>query len=214
MTPMVTTLSTNSAVAAAIVCVGILLQAETSISDRDRAIILNNDGVKALDVGNFGLAIQRFEEALKVSPGYDIARANLTCVRSEFKKNLDNESMMAELRTEIFFHFPDQANRGKLEMLIKLSGRDPKSFEDRITMAQECQNKANYIGAYVECLEALKLRKNDARTRKSLVEIIHLLDKPGLDSCVEIAKKTAAPFLNQPAEPDSYSLTPKNGTRP
>lgn len=47
----------NSAVAAAM-CAGILLQAETSISDRDREIILNNDGVKALDVGNFGLAIQ------------------------------------------------------------------------------------------------------------------------------------------------------------
>ncbi len=36
-------------------------------------------------------------------------------------------------------------------MLIKLSGREPKSFDDRIAMAQECQNKADYIGAYVEC---------------------------------------------------------------
>ncbi len=39
MTPKLTRLSTNSAVAAAIVCMGILMQAETPVSERDRAII-------------------------------------------------------------------------------------------------------------------------------------------------------------------------------
>ncbi|MBA3993370.1 MAG: hypothetical protein C0469_07570 [Cyanobacteria bacterium DS2.3.42] len=213
MTPKLTRLSANLAVAAAIVCMGMLMQAETSVSDRDRAIILNNDGVKALNAGNFNLAIQRFEEALKVSPEYDLARENLAIVRREHGQSLDNESKMWELRREVFFGVTDHTSLGKLEMLIKLSGREPKSFEDRIALAQECLNKADYIGAYVECLEALKLRKNDARTRKSLAEIIHLLDKPGLASCVEIAKKKAAPFLDQPAEPDSYRLMPDNGTR-
>ena len=35
------------------------------LADQSQVISLNNDGVKALNAGNYQLAIQKFEEALK-----------------------------------------------------------------------------------------------------------------------------------------------------
>ena len=46
-------------------------------ADNNQVIELNNDGVRALNSGNVQLATQKFEQALKLDPTYQLARENL-----------------------------------------------------------------------------------------------------------------------------------------
>ncbi len=46
-------------------------------ANSNQAALLNNDGVKLLNSGNFAGAIQKFEEALRMDPNYSYAKENL-----------------------------------------------------------------------------------------------------------------------------------------
>jgi hypothetical protein len=60
--------------------------------------------------------------------------------------------------------------------VIELLGKNPRSFEDRLALADDCVNKNELNGAVVEYRAALKL-KDDATTHKKLADVYHRLNE-------------------------------------
>lgn len=60
--------------------------------------------------------------------------------------------------------------------VIELLGKNPRSFEDRLALADDCVNKNELNGAVVEYRAALKL-KDDATTHKKLADVYQWLNE-------------------------------------
>jgi TonB family protein len=146
--------------------------------DLEKAIQLNNDGVKALESSNFPFSVEKFRESLKANPTYRLARQNLAI-------SFNNEGLQSRrdapkaLRLFHMASFVDSDNlttEQNMNGVIELLGKNPRSFEDRLALADDCVNKNELNGAVVEYRAALKL-KDDATTHKKLADVYHRLNE-------------------------------------
>lgn len=72
-----------------VVCGLIWLLASPSCGAEGQAALMNNEGVSALNQGNFKLAIEKFQGALRVDPNYKYAKDNLSVA---YNPNATNKS--------------------------------------------------------------------------------------------------------------------------
>ncbi len=146
--------------------------APAPIRSDTRKVNLNNEGVRALNRGEFKTAIENFEESLKMDPTYAVARSNLSIAYNNLGlhlKDKPNESIKM-FHKAVYLQSNNQTSRSNLDAIISILGSDPKKFEDRVALADAAKNEHDWVGAIVEYRAALAI-KNDADVHAKLADV-------------------------------------------
>ena len=132
----------------------------------------NNEGVKALSAGDYSLAIQKLEAALKLNPDYAMARMNLAIAHSNLGLQLRSnpKEALREFHKALFLNGSNEVTQKNAAGMIKALGKNPDSFDDRVQLAQDARTSGDFVGAIVEYNAALKL-KDDRKIHEALGQI-------------------------------------------
>lgn len=152
--------------------------------DPDQVVRLNNDGVNALNAGNFPLAIQRFNEALKVDPNYKLAKDNLAITYNNYGLQLRNnpKEALKQFHQSLFLNRNNATTRQNLDGIVRIMGRNPGDFKDRVELGDQARLSGDFTGAIIEYSEALRL-KDDAKIHVKLGEVYRVCDQ--IDNAIE-----------------------------
>lgn len=141
---------------------------------------LNNEGVIALKVSNYPLAIRKFNEALKLDPEYRLAKLNLVIAYNNYGLQLRSipQEALKQLHQALYFDRGNPITLANVNGIIKLMGKDLSSFEDRVALGDEARqpHNADFVGAILEYWQALKL-KDDPAVRAKLGDAHRALDE-------------------------------------
>lgn len=135
-----------------------------SFAASERVVSLNNDGVNALKSSNYPLAVQKFQECLKVDPSYKLAKENLAICFNNWGISLQGSPAQAiDKFHKSLFYSPDNATAVQnLEVTIQNMGKNPRSFADRVELGKAARRSGDLEGGIVEFAEALKLKEDPA----------------------------------------------------
>ena len=148
-------------------------------ADSNQVIELNNDGVRALNSSNVQLAIQKFEQALKLDPNYQLARENLAIAHNNNGLQLRNNPKAAikEFHQAIYLNPKNTTTQSNLSGIISMMGKHPNSFADRVQLGDDARHSGDMIGAIIEYSEALKI-KDDRNLHLVLGDLYRIQDNP------------------------------------
>lgn len=155
----------------------LVVQTDTAFaySDTPRdAINLNNIGVNKLNKGDVDSAIVHLNNALTISPEYEMAKSNLSIAYNikANKKVADGDYEPAlHLFEKARFLFP--ANQKGFENhnhLLKLMGFDPDSAVDRVSLANQAIIRGDFEAFVVEFKEALEIAKEKISSKQEVSE--------------------------------------------
>lgn len=170
---------------------------------------LNNKAARAIKTGEFATAIAILEDITKKKPNYTFAKENLTTAYNNQGLKLahtDVELSAAQFRKALFYSSPQQnATRANLNVVLKSIGKDPESDTVRIGIADELRQKGDYKGAFVEYMEAMRLKKSPEAQQK-ISEILALIEAEKKNDPTSVAEQIASsstPSTNPVAEPRS-----------
>lgn len=150
----------------------------SAFADQNAVIGMNNEGVKALNAGNFALAIQKFEAALQMDKSYQLARENLAIAHNNYglqlAKSNPNEALK-QFHQAYYLNKTNATTAQNVEGILRMLGKDPRDFKTRVTMADQARGSGDFIGAIVEYAEALKL-KDDPKIHIKLGDVYRVRD--------------------------------------
>jgi len=148
-------------------------------ADNNQVIELNNDGVRALNSGNVQLAMQKFEQALKLDPTYQLARDNLAIAHNNSGLQLRNNPKAAikEFHQAIYLNPNNSTTQSNLAGIISMMNKNPHSFTDRVQLGDDARHSGDIIGAIIEYSEALKI-KDDRNLHLVLGDLYRVQDNP------------------------------------
>jgi tetratricopeptide (TPR) repeat protein len=141
-----------------------------------QAARLNNEGVKALNAGDFDTAIRNFQEALKVEPSYSYARDNLAVAYNNKALKLPSEQAIKYFHLALATSPKNATTSQNLDEVIKSLGKDPNSFKDREELGKQCRLNQDFDGAIVEFQAALRI-KNDGKLHAALGDVLRVRDR-------------------------------------
>jgi tetratricopeptide (TPR) repeat protein len=158
--------------------IGVVSWQGSALADSNQVINLNNEGVKALNTGNFPEAVKCFQKALSVDPNYQLARDNLAIAHNNYGLQLKNnpKAALKEFHQALYLNPANATTQGNVEGIIKMMGKNPRSFADRVALANDARHSGDFIGAIIEFLEALKI-KDDPKIHMNLGEVYRVLDQ-------------------------------------
>jgi TonB family protein len=133
--------------------------------------MLNNDGVKALNARNFRVAIDKFRQALKKNPAYEYARDNLAIGYNNYALTQEPKEAQSFFHKALLLGPNNTSTRDNLNVVFKdLKKGVFNRAEDRVRFGDELLAKKDFVGAYVEYSEALRL-KQDASIKAKLASV-------------------------------------------
>lgn len=143
-----------------------------AFADQGQIINLNNEGVKALNASNFQAAISAFEGALKLDPTYKLARQNLAIAHNNYGLQLRNnpKEALKQFHKALYLDLTNTTTMANVEGIIKMMGKNPKSFADRVELGDQARASADFIGAIIEYSAALQL-KDDPKLHIKLGDV-------------------------------------------
>ena len=148
-------------------------------ADNSQVIDINNDGVKALNAGNVQLALQKFAQALKLDPSYQLARDNLAIAHNNYGLQLRSNPKAAikEFHQALYLSPGNATTQSNLAGIITMMGKHPNVFADRVALGDEARHSGDLIGAIIEYTEALKI-KDDRGLHLILGDLYRVQDEP------------------------------------
>ncbi len=149
-----------------------------AFADQNAVIGMNNEGVKALNAGNFALAIQKFEAALQMDKTYQLARENLAIAHNNYGLQLaksNPQEALKQFHQAYYLNKTNATTAQNVEGIIRMLGKDPRDFKTRIQMADQARKSGDFVGAIVEYAEALKI-KDDPKTHINLGDVYRVRD--------------------------------------
>lgn len=141
-------------------------------------ISLNNEGVKALNAGNYQLAIQKFEQANKLDPTYTLAKENLAIAYNNYGLQLQNNPVEAIkwFHKSLALNANNATTQGNLNTIVQMLGKNPNNFKDRVEMGRAARLQGDFDGAIVEYAAALRL-KDDPKLHADLGDVYRVRDR-------------------------------------
>ncbi len=148
-------------------------------TDNNQVIEINNEGVKALNAGNTQLALQKFEQAVKLDPSYQLARDNLAIAHNNYGLQLQNNPQAAikEFHQALYLNPGNSTTLSNLTGIITMMGKNPKAFADRVALGDQARHSGDMVGAIIEYTEALKI-KDDRNLHMTLGDLYRVQDNP------------------------------------
>ena len=130
----------------------------------EQVVSLNNDGVNALKANNYVLATQKFLACLKLDPTYKLAKENMANCYNNWGISLNNNPSQAieKFHKSLFYGRDNLTASQNLEEIIKKLGKDPHSFDDRVSLGKQARLAGDFEGGIVEFAEALKIKDSPA----------------------------------------------------
>ena len=141
-----------------------------------QAALLNNEGVKALSANNFQLAIQKFEEALKVEPSYSYAKENLAVAYNNYALKLPPAEAIKYFHKAMALNPSNTTTAQNLDSVVQALGKNPHSFKDRAELGKAARRAGDFEGAIAEYQSALKIQ-NDAKLHIELGDLYRIRDR-------------------------------------
>lgn len=156
------------------------------------AVVLNNEGTIELEIlrkqrnegrpvsnAQWQAVFDKFDKALKLTPDFDEARANLAIAHNNKALALSNrESALAEFHRSLFFDSGNSTTEANLNVVLKAMGRHPASFADRVELGDRAALHKDWISAVVEYRAALRL-KDDSTVHTKLARAYRRLGDTG-----------------------------------
>lgn len=150
----------------------------SAFADANAVIGMNNEGVKALNAGNFALAIQKFEAALQMDKTYQLARENLAIAHNNYGLQLaksNPQEALKQFHQAYYLNKTNATTAQNVEGIIRMLGKDPRDFKTRVAMADQARMSGDFVGAIVEYAEALKI-KDDPKIHIKLGDVYRVRD--------------------------------------
>lgn len=143
-----------------------------ALADQSQVINLNNEGVKALNAGNYQNAIQFFEGALKQDPNYTLARDNLAIAHNNYGLQLRNQPKEAlkQFHKALYLNRQNATTLQNVEGIIRMMGLNPRNFADRVKLGDEARLSGDFIGAIIEYEAACQI-KDDPKIHVKLGDV-------------------------------------------
>lgn len=166
---------------------------QVELSNADLAK-LNNRAARAIKAGEFASAISILEELTKKKPNYTYAKDNLATAYNNqgMKFAVDNpEQSAAQFRKAMFYSSQQATTRRNLNSMLTQMGKDPESAQVRIALGDELKAQKDYKGAFVEYMEAMRL-KDGTDARAKIAEVCALLETEKLTAGANTTSLTAA----------------------
>lgn len=119
---------------------------------------INNQGVRALQKGDFKTAIAKFEETIKRDPSYQYGKSNLGVALNNYALSLraNPEEALVYFEKAASIDPGNSITESNVDGVILMLGLDPKNFSDRIKLGNQRVREGNNEGAIVELKAALK----------------------------------------------------------
>ena len=129
---------------------------------------LNNDGVRALQSGDYETAVAKLQAALKLNPGYVLSRQNLAIVLNNFglQRRNDFDTARRFFQWAVYIDPTNSISHQNLNGIIRRTGKSDTSFEVRKSLAEDAEKNGDLVGALVEYKAACDLKPDaDLRIR-------------------------------------------------
>ncbi len=136
-------------------------------------VAINDDGVRALESGEYTKAIHLFKSALAIDNNFELARDNLSIAYNNFaiKSAGKPEVALDSLHKALFIDPDNELTKKNLAGILKRIGKDATNYDDRISLAEDAEKHGKTISALVEYRAAVKLKPNaDALAKVSELE--------------------------------------------
>jgi hypothetical protein len=126
-------------------------------------IILNNQGVLALNKHDYALAIQLLNKALKCAPTYKSARNNLAIAYNNFGLTMQENpgEAIKQFHQAAYLDPQNKIIKANLNEIIRKLGWDPDNFADRTALGDAALSGNDTVSGIVEYQMALELKDND-----------------------------------------------------
>lgn len=146
--------------------------APAAYADQATVIGLNNDGVKLLQAGNFSAAIQKFQQALDMDKTYKLAKDNLAIAYNNYGLQLRNnpKEALKQFHQALFLNSTNTTTQQNVEGIIRMMGKNPKDFKDRVELGDASRKEGDFVGAVIEYSAALQL-KDDPKLHIKLGDV-------------------------------------------
>jgi predicted Zn-dependent protease len=133
---------------------------------------LGREGMNLLSTNQFPQAIAKLEEALKLEVKTPYAKENLAVALNNLAiaKETPDDKKIELLHQALFWNPKLDGARANLNNYLQSLGHDPKSFTERVKLAEQCGAKHDAKGAVVEYTEALSI-KDDSAVRIKLSQL-------------------------------------------
>jgi tetratricopeptide (TPR) repeat protein len=151
----------------------------TVLSDKDewgrplapavKATRLAREGHSLMSANQLPQAIAKLEEAIKLNASEPFAKENLSVAFNNLAiaDDTPSEKRIELLHQSLFWNPKFEIARTNLNNYLQSLGHDPKSFAERVKLADQCAANHNSKGAIVEYTEALSI-KDDIAVRNKL----------------------------------------------
>jgi TonB family protein len=151
----------------------IRVEEESTSDPRERAVELNNEGVRAINKHDLDLAITRLEQAVQLDPEYQLARENLSIAHNNYGIKLEKKPREAykAFRRALYVDLDNDTARANLERTFEYLRKHSADFNDRVKMGDRAELDGDIEGAIVEYREALR-KKEDVAVRIKLNKVM------------------------------------------
>ncbi len=128
------------------------------------AVRLNHEGIEAMKAGRTAEAIDKFKAAIALDPAFETGRKNLALAYTHYGIELKSkpDKAIAQFHKAVFLDPSRREASHNLKAIISMMGKDPDSFSDRVSLAEQAVRAGDRQGAIIEFDAALSLAQAGA----------------------------------------------------